>query len=280
MQNWALIVLLLVVAAGLYTLYARITSLETFAKGIHEALMQSVHVIEDEYVSSDTLKGIIPSILNKAAKFTTSHNKQFEQRLMRDGLLPNAKTTDKLESDRRETARFVDSTSKTQGSDGWSDMNEWWDGDEECEIANRHAEGISSEHCPLDSSRHCTSNESDGNHKEDREECEDCLEEDEEGVEEGEIEGIADVLSSVANIFGSLGGKHQHDVRLRAADVSSARVYVAAPPAFISTRGGLAAALGTSTRIFFDEADRGAPARLPPSATIEEMDSDEDCEAP
>ena len=260
MQNLGFIVLLLVIAASLYTLYTRLSSLEAFATGIHEALMRSVSVIEDEYVSHESLKEIVPSILRKAAKFAMSNDIKIEQRLLSEGSVKNSKITDKRVSDRT------------------PDMDCWKEGDEACYSSERPTmKGVSSEDCSLDKCRNFR--ESYRNDKEVRER-EDCEDEEDEGEEDREIEGMADVLSSVASIFGSLGGKHQHDVHLRAADINSARVYVAAPPAFISARGGLTAALDVSSGIFFDDAHSEGPTRMMPhSATIEEMDSDEDCEA-
>lgn len=64
-----------------------------------------------------------------------------------------------------------------------------------------------------------------------------------ESVDPYKVEGVAEVISSVANIFGQMGSTHE--VHVHAADLTAAQMFVAAPPTFISSPGAASAAVLT-----------------------------------
>jgi formylmethanofuran dehydrogenase subunit A len=55
------------------------------------------------------------------------------------------------------------------------------------------------------------------------------------------VEGMAEVMSSVANIFGKMGGTHE--VHVHAANLTASQMFVATPPAFLSSPGATTTAL-------------------------------------
>ena len=66
-----------------------------------------------------------------------------------------------------------------------------------------------------------------------------------ESVDPYKVEGVGAVLSSVANIFGQMGGTHE--VHVHATGLKGAQMFVAAPPAFLSSPGVAATTLLTHT---------------------------------
>lgn len=89
------------------------------------------------------------------------------------------------------------------------------------------------------------------------------------------VEGVAEVLSSVANIFGQMGGSHE--VHVHAADLSASQMFVAAPPAFLGTPRMAATAL-LAQNLSHMSPQALHPAMEKASPHIYDLGDDDDCD--